>query len=60
MNFDSLYIVSNHNWFKWLHRLLKNSLNDKDKNRRREVVKKIIAFMTLGNYKIIHIILISL
>lgn len=29
-------------------RLLKNTLNEKDQNKRRDVVKKVIAFMTLG------------
>jgi len=31
-----------------LRQLLKNTLSDKDTNKRREVVKKVIAFMTLG------------
>lgn len=29
-------------------RLLKNVLNDKDDKKKREVVKKVIAYMTLG------------
>jgi len=31
-----------------LRQLLKNTLSEKDTNKRREVVKKVIAFMTLG------------
>jgi AP-4 complex subunit beta-1 len=29
--------------------LMKNSLNEKDDKKKREVVKKVIAYMTLGN-----------
>ena len=28
--------------------LLKNTVNDKDEKRRREIIKKVIAYMTLG------------
>ena len=34
-------------WFLYC-RLLKNVLNDKDDKKKREVVKKVIAYMTLG------------
>ena len=29
-------------------RLLKNTVNDKDEKRRRDIIKKVIAYMTLG------------
>jgi AP-4 complex subunit beta-1 len=29
--------------------LMKNTLNEKDDKKKREVVKKVIAYMTLGN-----------
>lgn len=32
-----------------LNRLLKSTISDSDGTKRREVVKKVIAFMTLGN-----------
>lgn len=31
-----------------LYRLVKNTLNEKDDKKKREVVKKVIAYMTLG------------
>ena len=40
--------ISKYIMLKIYFRMLKNSLNDKDQNRRKEVVKKVIAFMTLG------------
>ena len=33
---------------KWLFRLLKAVAIDKDINKRRDVIKKVIAYMTLG------------
>jgi AP-4 complex subunit beta-1 len=33
---------------KIFNSLLKNVLNDKDDKKKREVVKKVIAYMTLG------------
>lgn len=30
------------------YRLVKNTLNEKDDKKKREVVKKVIAYMTLG------------
>ena len=42
-----------------IKRLLKNSLNSKDEAKRREVVKKVIAFMTLGLLINKNIILIT-
>ena len=41
--FLSFFII-----FQNANRLLKNTLNEKDQNKRRDVVKKVIAFMTLG------------
>lgn len=30
------------------YRLVKNTINEKDDKKKREVVKKVIAYMTLG------------
>jgi len=29
---------------------MKNTLNEKDDKKKREVIKKVIAYMTLGGY----------
>lgn len=48
MNWNSKFLISLLIWRLFFHRLLRSIYIDKDPNKKKDVIKKVIAYMTLG------------